>query len=247
MPRTPGRNSTGGSPDPSRTGRLAHVYKGGPDPPERGFGNTAGMRIDDLRLDDIAWPDTPAASAAREVTTTYHSPALANHCSRSFVWAAAYAALHDVPYDGELLYVAAMLHDLGLVKQFDSHEVPFEDAGGHVAWVFGAGAGWPVARRTRLHEVIVRHMWDELDVTTDPVGHLLELATAVDISGRSPDRWPAAFRAEVVAALPRLSLADEFVACFAEQADRKPGSTAAAAVRSGLAQRIGANVLDLDR
>jgi hypothetical protein len=34
-----------------------------------------------------------------------------------------------------------MLHDIGLVKEFDSHTVPFEQAGGHVAWVFGAGAG----------------------------------------------------------------------------------------------------------
>lgn len=197
-----------------------------------------------MRLEEIAWPDTPAAVAAREVATAYCSPALANHCSRSYVWAASYAALHAVPYDAELLYVAAMLHDVGLVKEFDSHEVPFEDAGGHVAWVFAAGAGWPVARRVRLREVIVRHMWDEVDVAMDPEGHLLELATGLDISGRNPGGWPEAFRAEVVAALPRLSLADEFTACFEDQASRKPGSSAAAAVRSGMADRIRANVLD---
>jgi len=197
-----------------------------------------------MRLDDIPWPQTPAATAAREVATTYHSPALANHCSRSYVWAVAHAAQHDVPYDNELLYVAAMLHDLGLVREFDSHEVAFEEAGGHVAWVFGAGAGWPVERRERLREVIVRHMWDEVEVTADPEGHLLELATGLDISGRNADGWPAAFRAEVVAAIPRLTLPTEFLACFVAQAERKPGSTAAAAVRSGIAGRIGANALD---
>ena len=55
----------------------------------------------------------------------------------------------------ELLYLSSMLHDLGLVKEFDSHQVPFEEAGGHVAWVFGAGAGWSVERSRRAAQVIV--------------------------------------------------------------------------------------------
>ena len=40
-----------------------------------------------------------------------------------------------IAFDAELLYVSSMLHALGLVKEFDSHSVPFEEAGGHVAWV----------------------------------------------------------------------------------------------------------------
>src|SRR4051794_14610040 len=39
-----------------------------------------------------------------------------------------------VVFDADLLYVAAMLHDIGLVAAFDSHTVDFEQAGGHVAW-----------------------------------------------------------------------------------------------------------------
>ena len=103
--------------------------------------------------------------------------------------------------------MAAMLHDLGLVRAFDNHTEPFEEAGGHVAWVFGAGAGWPVERRVRAHEVIVRHMWDAVDPAADPEGHLLELATGLDISGRDPGAWPEALRREVVERHPRLGLA----------------------------------------
>src|SRR5687767_10918151 len=105
-------------------------------------------------------PSTPACAAALEVATAYCSPALLNHSVRAYLWAVAHADTHGIAFDDELLFVAAMFHDLGLVKEFDSHTVPFEEAGGHVAWVFGAGAGWPVARRQRLSEVIVRHMWD---------------------------------------------------------------------------------------
>lgn len=143
-----------------------------------------------MRLADIVIPDTPAARGALEVATAYCSPALLNHSVRAYLWAAAYGAMNDVAFDAELLYVASMMHDIGLVKEFDSHTVPFEEAGGHVAWVFAAGAGWPVERRVRASEIVVRHMWDSVDPAWDPEGHLLELSTALDISGRRPEDFP---------------------------------------------------------
>jgi hypothetical protein len=184
--------------------------------------------------------------AAVDVVSEYSSPALVNHCLRSFVWGASYAQRKTIAFDPELLFVAAMLHDIGLTQEFDSHTVPFEEAGGHVAWVFGAGAGWSVARRRRVADVIVRHMWDSVDVTADPEGYLLEIATGLDISGRHPEWWPEALRQEVISEIPRLGLREEFLRCFQEQASRKPGSTAAQAVASGIAGRLAANVLDAE-
>jgi hypothetical protein len=197
-----------------------------------------------VNLDDIPQPENPTARAALGVATAYCSPALVNHCLRSYVWGASYGMTYGIDFDVELLYVSALLHDIGLVKEFDSHTVPFEEAGGHVAWVFCAGAGWPVERRTRAAEVIVRHMWDTVDVKLDPEGYLLGIATGLDISGRNADEWPGGFRSEVVRRFPRLTLGEEFVRCFEDQARRKPASSAAAAVASGIAGRITANVLD---
>ena len=199
-----------------------------------------------MRLADVPHPTSSVASLSLEVVTEFSSPALVNHCRRSYVWAAAYAVEHGITIDTELLYVAAMLHDIGLVEAFDNHSVPFEHAGGHVAWVFGAGAGWPRERRVRAGEIIVRHMWDEVDVAQDPEGYLLEIATGLDISGGSPQWWPADLRAEVVDTYPRLGLAQEFTACFAAESARKPTSTAAGAVASGIDERIAGNVLDID-
>ncbi|MGA7989413.1 MAG: HD domain-containing protein [Candidatus Dormiibacterota bacterium] len=195
-------------------------------------------------FDGVPEPRTAAARAALEVATEYCSPALLNHSLRSYIWAVSRAGRTGIAFDEELLYVSAMLHDIGLVPEFDSHTVPFEFAGGHVAWVFGAGAGWPAERRRRASDIIVRHMWSEVDVTVDPEGHLLELATGLDISGRHPEWWPRGFRDDVVRVLPRLGLRAEFLRCFQEQAMRKPGSTAAAAVASGIADRLAPNVLD---
>ena len=197
-----------------------------------------------MRLSELEIPATPACLTALEVATEYCSPALLNHSVRAYLWAAGYAATRGIAFDAELLYVSAMLHDLALVKEFDNHRVPFEEAGGHVAWVFGAGAGWPVARRRRAAEIIVRHMWDTVDVVADPEGHLLELSTGMDISGRRTEDIPADLRRDVLARYPRAGLAEEFVACFRDQAARKPDSLAAKFVASGFAARVAANPLD---
>jgi hypothetical protein len=200
--------------------------------------------MDAVKAADLLPAPTPATTAAREVVERYSTQAMVNHCERSYLWAASLGELRQISYDRELLYVAAMLHDLGLVPAFDNHTAPFEDAGGDVGWVFGAGAGWPPARRGRVKEIVIRHMWDAVDSALDPEGHLLCEGTGLDISGRNADAWPASLRAEVLEAYPRLTLAAEFLAAFEEQAGRKPGCAAAAAVASGIGDRLARNPLD---
>src|SRR4051794_33515164 len=105
-------------------------------------------------------PDTPATTTALEVAREYCSPALVNHSLRAYLFAAAYGDLHGIAYDAELLYVSSALHDIGLTPTFDAHSFDFEYAGGNVAWVFAAGAGWPRERRRRAAEIVIRHMLD---------------------------------------------------------------------------------------
>ena len=102
----------------------------------------------------------------------------------------------------------------------------------------------PAERRERLSEVIVRHMWPEVDLAMDPEGHLLARSTAAEITGRYLGDWADSFKAEVLARYPRLGLTQDFLACFQAQAERKPDTAAAAAVRSGLSTRMTANPLD---
>ena len=197
-----------------------------------------------MTLDDLVVPDTAASAAALEVASAYHSPALLNHSVRAYVWAAAHGMTSGIAFDPELLYVAALFHDLGLVPAFDSNAVPFEEAGGHVAQVFAAGAGWPAERRERLATVIIRHMSPQVDVSADPEGYLLARATETEVVGPPASEFPPGFRAEVLERYPRLDLTEDFLACFEAQAQRKPDSSAAAAVRSGLSGRMAGNPLD---
>jgi len=189
-------------------------------------------------------PDTPACAYAYEVMEAYLSPALRNHSMRSYLWAAALGTSRGIAFDPELLYVASVLHDLGLVKEFDNHTEPFEVAGGHVGWVFAAGAGWPAERRKRVSEVVVRHQLQDVDPAEDPEGFLLMMSTGFDIAGRAAEEYPDSLRSEVLERWPRLDLADQFLRCFQDQAGRKPDSTAAGALRSNLAARMAENPLE---
>ena len=190
------------------------------------------------------FPQTPAAAAALSVATRFCTPALLNHCVRSYLWGTVYAASHTIAFDDELYYVSSLLHDIALTDPFDSHRLPFEEAGGDLAWVFGVAAGWPADRAARAMEIIVLHMRDDVSATVDPESHLLQVATSWDVSGRQPQEFSAEARAEVLARYPRHGFGSEFLACFEDQARRKPGGAAAAFVAGGAAERIKANPLD---
>ncbi len=136
-----------------------------------------------MHLNEMATPSTSAALAATQVARRYCSSALYAHCVRCYLWGVAYAERQGMDFDRELYYVAAMLHDIGLTRAFDAYEMPFEEAGGQVAWVFGAAAGWPDTRSNRVAQVIGKHMWPSVDPDDDVEGHLLEVATGIDITG----------------------------------------------------------------
>ncbi|QRP48895.1 HD domain-containing protein [Amycolatopsis sp. FDAARGOS 1241] len=189
------------------------------------------------------FPETPAAAAALTVATRYCSPALLNHSVRAYLWGTHYAAAHGIAFDDELYYVAALLHDLGLMREFDNHRLAFEDAGGHLAWVFGIAAGWPAERAARAEEIIVLHMRPDVTAGADAESHLLQVATSWDVSGRRPEEFPAEARAGVLSRYPRLDFGAQFLTCFEDQAARKPASAAGQAVASGIGTRLAANPL----
>lgn len=202
---------------------------------------------DAMRLQDFSAPSSPVARAAHELAASCHSPALLNHVVRSWLWAEGFALVEGrTDADRELLYTAAVLHDLGLVPAYDNASLSYEEAGGHVAVALTAGAGWAAERRQRALDVIVRHNWPSVDPALDLEGHLLEIATGLDISGARADVLPPDFVREVLAAHPRLTLAEEFTASVTDQAVRKPTTAARRLVDGGLAAKLAHHPLEHD-
>ncbi len=188
-------------------------------------------------------PESSAVAAAMSVAERYFTPAFLNHSVRSYAWGALYGGAHAIDRDDELFCVAALLHDIALSAPFDSHGVPFEEAGGEVARVFGLASGWPARRVDRVAEIIVLHMRDDVPAAVDPESHLLQVATSWDVVGRWPEEFPPDVRSALLRRYPRLGFGEEFLAAFQDQARRKPGSAAAASVARNLAARIAAHPL----
>ena len=208
-------------------------------------GSSTPSETDPMRIADFPVPDTTAARGALTLAQEYHSPSILNHVTRSWLWAEAFAQVEgrrDV--DHELLYVAALLHDIGLAPEFDNHTLAYEHAGGHVGIALTAGAGWDAARRRRVLDVIVAHNLPSVDPAEDAEGYLLEIATGLDISGVRPDALPEEFRREVLDAYPRLELAQEFGTAVVEQAERKPSSAACRLVDGGVERKLRDNPLE---
>jgi cyanamide hydratase family protein with HD domain len=203
------------------------------------------MQASTMQIADFPRPDTPAAHGAVALATQYQSTAINAHAIRSWFWAEAFAVVEELQdVDHELLYVAAILHDIGTVTEYDNNTISYEHAGGHVGVALTAGAGWAAGRRQRVLEVIVRHNWPSVDPVFDAEGHLLEVATGLDISGAQPDALPKEFLREVLAAHPRGDLAQEFSSCVLDQAERKPTTAARRLVDSGLVRKLHDNPLE---
>lgn len=198
-----------------------------------------------MQLSTFTPPATLAARAARSLAAQYHSESMRNHVTRSWLWAEAFAVVEDrIDIDHELLYVSAMLHDIGIVPEFDNVTLSYEEAGGHVAAALATGAGWEADRSRRALEVVIRHNWPSVDPAMDIEGYLLEIGTALDISGARVDFLPAPFIREVLAAHPRLQLAREFGEGVVDQATRKPHTSAHRLVTGGVVDTLANHPLE---
>jgi len=182
-------------------------------------------------------PDSAFARRARELVTAVEPPFLVNHSVRSYAWAVELARHDGLRFDPELLYVSALLHDIGLVRAYDLGGC-FEADGAVEARRFAITHGQPAQRADRIHDVIAFHMLETLP--PDPASEVVLLwdSTGVDVTGHRYADVREASIEPVLAAYPRLDFKREFGALFADQAARKPGCRVAEMVSSGKLEAI---------
>ncbi|MEU3528176.1 HD domain-containing protein [Streptomyces sp. NPDC038707] len=154
----------------------------------------AGVRI----------PDSEVARHTVAFARSVSSPSLFHHVLRSYVFGALVFDRQGTRYDRELGFVAAVLHDLGLVEAFQTPTERFE--------VDGADAARRFLRRLRVPAERVDVVWDAIALHTSagiaarkrPEIALVSVGSALDFTGNGLDRIPADVLAEVLDAFPRL-------------------------------------------
>jgi HD domain len=182
-------------------------------------------------------PDSALARRAREVIASVAAIFLVNHSVRSYAWAVELARHDRLEFDPEILYVSAMLHDLGLVPAYDLGRC-FEVDGATAAERLVLEAGGSEARARMVYDTIALH--DDETLPPDSASEVVLLwdATGVDVTGeRFADVRPVVVPG-LLAAYPRVDFKREFAALFADQASRKPTCRAAEMVDRGMLDAI---------
>ncbi|MCM6776611.1 HD domain-containing protein [Nocardia sp. CDC159] len=183
-----------------------------------------------------AAPDTALARAATDLLTDCAPEVLVNHCQRVYQWSCALGENRNWQVDPELLYLEAMLHDLGVTERFDGPE-SFEVEGGNAAEKFLLEHGYPKKRAETVKEATLLHV----DPTTfqDPRHEvaLLAMACAMENRGEFSDEFDADFVDAVLRKWPRQAYRDYTRRVSQDHAERKPDSLSAQLVESGVFER----------
>jgi len=156
---------------------------------------------------------------------------------RAYAWAVELAWHDALEFDPETLYVGALLHDIGLVTEYDIGGC-FEIDGAVAAERFALDHGQPPDRARAIYDVIALHMLAEAPPGSTSEVVLLNDSTGVDVTGyRIGDVRPTAIP-RVLAAYPRLDFKGGFAAMFVDQATRKPTCRVAEMVATGKLEAI---------
>ncbi len=187
--------------------------------------SSSGLAVDDLEPPDSE-AATRAAQACRDVSPAY----LYNHCERSYGWARILGAQLDLKPDPELLYVAAMFHDLGLTQAHGSgtdRPACFSLISADEAKRNLLDLSWDEARVDQVCEAITLHLNLGVDLRYGPEAHLLNLATALDTTGLRKWKLTRDDVAMVIDRHPRLDQNTAIACCWKDEADNHPRSRAA--------------------
>ena len=182
-------------------------------------------------------PDSALARRARELIADVAGPFLVNHSVRNYAWAVDLARHDRVKFDPEILFVSAILHDIGLVPAYDLGGC-YEVDGAIAAERLVGEAGEPEARARAIYDVIALHHIEILP--PDPASEVVLLwdSTGTDVTGhRFADVRPAIIPG-LLAAYPRVDFKRAFAELIVDQASRKPTCRAAEMVATGMLEEI---------
>jgi HD domain len=182
-------------------------------------------------------PDSTLARRARELITEVAAPSLVNHSVRVYAWAVELAGHDRLRFDPEILYVSAMLHDIGLVPAYDLGGC-YEVDGGVAAERLAGETGAADERARAVYDAIALHNDEKLPPDAAAEVVLLWDATGVDVtSERLADVRPAIIPG-LLAAYPRVDFKREFTALLVDQASRTPTCPAAEMIATGILDEI---------
>jgi hypothetical protein len=174
---------------------------------------------------DIKLPDSKIAREATELVRQHATEMLFNHSVRVFVFGSMKGVRQKLKFDAELLFVAALFHDLGLVDAYSTDTKRFEVDGAEAARAFLRSHGIVEPKADLVWEAIALHTTPGIPQYMRPEIALTNAGVLMDVLGVGYDYYTPEQREEVLAAFPRGDFKNEFIEVQTRSALKKPQTT----------------------
>jgi len=182
------------------------------------------LQDDERALASLALPDDPMAQALTRRAVQLQPDWLMQHALRAWAWGRLLALKDGLAHDGQTLFCACLLHDLGLTPAAAAPvDGCFAVRGARLALGLMREAGAGEHQALTVASAIALHL--DLRVHVHEAGaeaHLLQAGTAFDVIGSRWHDLAAPLRGRVLAAHPRLDIKQALCACMRREADAAP-------------------------
>ena len=173
----------------------------------------------------IVIPDTALVREATEFIRSAEDDVLFHHSRRVFLFGALHGRRLGLQSDLELLYVAAMFHDLGLTARYGSSTQRFEMDGADAARDFLLEHGVEQSDADKVWLGIALHTTPEVTARLDPETALLAAGVKTDVVGVGREELTAEAIDAVTAAHPRPDFKNRILAAFNDGMKHRPDTT----------------------
>ena len=175
-------------------------------------------------VQEILPPDTSIAREALAIAQDASSPSLFNHCLRAYFW----ARLLDNDlrsYDDEGVFVACMLHDLGLTERYrlqGDQQQCFTIVGARITQELAQRHQWQERRIHTAASAITLHLNVVVGDAHGKEAQMVRAGSGGDVAGLGLDVLHRDQIDEVIGRYPRLNLKQEVVSALELEAQERP-------------------------
>jgi hypothetical protein len=183
-----------------------------------------------VKIGGIVAPDSDLARKAAELAGRAHSKVLLNHVHRTWWFAEFIGRKRQMKYDREVVYIASLLHDLGLSASH-AGDKRFEVDGADAASSFLLENDHPKPKAEVVWDAIALHSVADIADRRQPEVALVHFGAHVDVMGLRMEEISPSLIDDTLALYPRIGMKAAFTEALAEVARRKPHT----AIGTGLA------------
>jgi hypothetical protein len=174
----------------------------------------------------VTVPDTRLTREAAELVRDTESPLLFNHSTRVYYFGSLAGKKLGLKFDPELLYIAAMFHDMGLTPQHSSKSDRFEVDGANAARAFLRQYNIAEQDTDTVWKAIALHTTPGIPQYMHPVVALLTNGVEMDVLGIAYSEFSDSDREAIVAAYPRSErFKEDIIQAFYDGIRHKPDTT----------------------